>query len=170
MNPLKSTLDALLKVYRESPRITVALFFALGFILFGPHRLLDSLYLNLSPELHGLLSGVFLFSAVMTLSYPISAGWNWTKKKTKQQRLYKWGIERLHTLDSREQELLGTLLKSNRRSAYVDSFNPVVLGLMRNQIMMWAERTIPVHRAPVIVCEWAWTYLREHPELLDKAA
>jgi hypothetical protein len=79
-------------------------------------------------------------------------------------------IARLHKLDRSERQFLKSMYDRDTRTSYCESFNPVVLGLVRCGVLRFSAKYVPVYRAPITITDWAWDYLHEHPELLKPAA
>jgi Super-infection exclusion protein B len=108
-----------------------------------------------------------IFCATVAAGLSIARAWGWCRSALKWRSFRKHRIARLRTLDSREKELLRSMVAVNRRSSYFNAFDATVLALIGCNVMIWAAAIIPTHRAPARITDWTWDYLHEHPELLD---
>ena len=167
MGTLKAFFDGLVKVI-ANPRRMAVLFVIFGALLFLPHSILAKLYLDsIANQYRPWFAVGFLFFLAMTCSYPIESGWRWSTNAILSKVYRKRRIARLHALDANEKRILIRYIQGNKRSDYFDSYNATVLGLIHARILYFGAKWIPIHKAPVIISEWAWEYLHEHPELLS---
>jgi hypothetical protein len=73
---------------------------------------------------------------------------------------------KIDSLDGFQKQFLRLMVETNRRTAQVDSNNALIQSLVIADFLRFTSQRVPVYRAPVMITDWAWDYLREHRELL----
>jgi hypothetical protein len=167
MGPLETIASWLLKAYKESPRFMVVLCVLSAALLFIPACALAWFSLdNFAVANRSWISLVFFFSLLVVISYPVTSLWSWMIFEIRGWWSTREGLKRLHALDDKEKEILGLYISCNVRTQYFQLDNGTVADLRLRGILLCPMRIVPMHRAPMVLADWAWNYLREHPDLL----
>ena len=157
-----------LKAYQASPRLMVVLALSTGALLFMPDRVLATFAVApIVAHYRPWIALCFLFSSIMTLSYPVNDGWRSINRRVLEIRLRSKGKRRLHILDNREKETLASYITRNTRTLHFDSNNAAMANLVLIGVLYHPVRVAPVNNVPTAIHEWAWEYLHEHPELVS---
>jgi hypothetical protein len=73
---------------------------------------------------------------------------------------------RVEALDHYQKEFLRNMIVANKRTAQVDAENALIQSLVTMRFLKFTARIIRVDWAGVMITDWAWDYLRKHPESL----
>lgn len=173
MGTWKAVVDALVKVYHESPRFMAVMCAICAVLLFLPPHILAMLAVEPLVLRYRPYFGIgFLFFFMMTVSYPVNWCWTWGQKKIREID-YKRAIkQRLAKLDSNEQNALRPYISENRRNRYF-YFNDGTVANLRHCCILVIPNTpgtmFDRERVPHVMVDWVWDYLHEHPELLGES-
>jgi hypothetical protein len=167
MGLLDELWGGIVKLYEASPRFMVALAIVAALFLFLPASALTWFALDpIIAKYHGWISGIFLFSSVVTITYPITTGWDRSLSFLKGRQRLKRGEKRLHLLDTKEKAILNSYVSQNTRTQYFDYNNGAVAHLQLSGILLCPRKCVRTDKAPFVLADWAWDYLHKHPELL----
>jgi hypothetical protein len=138
-----------------------------GLLFFLPARVLHAVALD-EFALHNRtpISLVFWFTLLLTLSYAGEAGWNYASTKRGSRRFHESLVARLRTLDAEEKAVLRRFIHSNQRTCYFDYENGAVAALIYSGVLFCPVEIADVRHVPTTIADWAWDYLKKHPELL----
>jgi Super-infection exclusion protein B len=168
MGTLKTLVDALVKVYHESPRFMCVICIICAALLFLPHSIVAALSMESIVDKYRPWIGLaFTFSFLMAVSYPVQIGWEWGARVTKGKFYRRRRIARLHTLDSEEKVVLNSYIDRNARALYFQFDNGTVANLILYGFLFRPNRYANMRGAnPTVIMDWVWDYLHQHPELV----
>jgi len=157
----------LLKIYEASPRFMAVLCISCAALLFLPYKILASLSLDgFVSHNRPWISLAFLFSSLVTLSYPIEHGWRASHKYVMTLIFWQRIKNRLEKLDPEEKNILSRYVTGKTKTQTFFFDNGAVANLRLCRILFIPVTRYEPHRVPHSINERVFDYLREHPELL----
>lgn len=158
MPGVKDTIIEIVKWIRESVRPVVVIFVLTAIVLFVPHSWVSSTGLGDGFSKYRFIAFLgFVGSFIWLISFPIEG------------RYYRWkGAKYLNYLTQEEKDVLSSfILNSKKTQAF--SMNLPIARHLALQHVVTETLTNDVHGHTVFVIkDWAYSHLREHPELLGK--
>ncbi|MFV1977614.1 MAG: superinfection exclusion B family protein [Candidatus Scalindua sp.] len=153
-------------------RVAWPIVFVCALLLWGPADFNKGLGLDLFVEQYRVWVGVvFLFFLATGLTPLAPWCYEYIRNKIEEKRLIDAAKKRVSDLTPEEKEVLRTYIDKNTRSCDLNIQNGVVSGLMSAGFLVLAFKvsyggTRGSYTFPVNISDWAWEFLRNHPEIL----
>jgi hypothetical protein len=140
-----------------------------AFLLFAPKPWLEFLSVqSLVDSNRGVIGLIFIsagFTAVVNLAFEVGAK---SSQWLSRLQITRSKSQRLHNLTDAEKDLLNTYIMANTRTQIFKDNDGVAMGLRRDKVIYLASTTGTYLGFPFNIENWAWQYLKGHPELLRR--
>ena len=154
---------------KQPQRVLWGFAIVVALMLWGPDWFIDGLGLEkFIDEYRGFIGVAFLFFLVAALTNTLHRLVQHALKKRQKRKLRVDAERRLHDLTDEEKNVLRGYIHKGSRTQYLWVSDGVALGLVSACVISQApEGSTTSRRRAHNIQQWAWDYLREHPELLE---
>ena len=151
------------------PKYLLALALAMGSLLFGSAGFIECLGLGkIIEEYRGWTGTVFVVVTALLIAHFANGCFRMAVKEINRRRGLYWSRKRLHDLTPQEKRILRGYVYQNTRSQNLSFEDGVVKGLEHLRVIYRAANVGDfITGIAYNIQPWAWTYLNEHPELLE---